>query len=328
MKTFFRQEKKKSEKGTQAKALNVATKRGVVLNGVLFDSGAHSDTVLIAITGIHGNFYSNPFYYNVGYTLNDAGIDFVYAQTNDAFGQIRTMNLKTGKQEVIGSWNERFSYTDEDIDAYLSWAEKAGYRHIYLAGHSLGANKVVYYLSEHKDSRVEHFFLLSPANLSYMMSGVTRWEKQAIREQVERGDGDQMLPFEFMGWVPCIANTAYDWEFSGILDVAHVNPDGDFSVAEKVTHTGAFLIGTYDNFCGGDPVGYLENLNNHMPTAKENRMLYIPHTGHTYQQKEQELADDILKMVQKWRAEAECGKQNASDRPHDSRISDAERASA
>ena len=46
------------------KKLKVPTKRGVLLDGVLFGGGA--DTVMIAITGIHGNFYSNPFYYNIG----------------------------------------------------------------------------------------------------------------------------------------------------------------------------------------------------------------------------------------------------------------------
>lgn len=291
-------------KKNKKKALNVATRRGTVLNGVLFDAGKHADTVFIAITGIHGNFYSNPFYYNVGNTLNDAGIDFVYAQTNDAFGQIKTVNVQSREEELIGSWNERFAYTDEDIDAYLTWAKRAGYKHIYLGGHSLGANKVVYYLSRHKDPRVEHFFLLSPANLSYMMSDVTENERTFIKHQVENGDGEKMLPFAFMGWVPCIANTAYDWAFSGMLDVAHVDPAGDFSAAEKVTHTGALLIGTYDNFCGGDPDGYLENLNQHMPSAKENKLIYISRTGHTYQQKEQELAEDILKTIQAWRTDA------------------------
>ena len=126
--------------------LNVPTKRGVVLNGVLFrqQEKRNADTVMIAITGIHGNFYSNPFYYNIGDTLNEGGFDFIYAQTNDAFGQIRTLNVHTRKEEIIGSWNERFSYTDEDIDAYLTFAEQEGYQHIILAGHSLGANKVIY----------------------------------------------------------------------------------------------------------------------------------------------------------------------------------------
>ena len=90
--------------------LNVPTKRGVVLNGVLFrtEEKRTVDTVMIAITGIHGNFYSNPFYYNIGDTLNLGGIDFIYAQTNDTFGRIRTINVNTGKEELIGSWNERF----------------------------------------------------------------------------------------------------------------------------------------------------------------------------------------------------------------------------
>lgn len=283
--------------------LDVATKRGVVLNGVLFrpEEERKSDTVMIAITGIHGNFYSNPFYYNIGDTLNSGGIDFIYAQTNDAFGRIMTVNVNTGKEELIGSWNERFSYTDEDIDAYLTFAEKAGYEHIILAGHSLGVNKVIYYLSRNYDPRVEHFFFLSPANIEHMMSGVTEWEKEAIRKQVERGDGNEMLSFPFMGWVECIAYTAYDWQFSGLLNNVHTSPDGDFSQAEKITHNGALLVGTYDNFTDGDPVEFLKNLNRHMPTADQNDLIFIEKTGHTYQMKNQEVADLILSQIKKWK---------------------------
>ncbi len=34
-----------------------------------------------------------------------------------------------------------------------------------------------------------------------------------------------------------------------------------------------------------------------MPTALENKLIFIQGTGHTYQQKEQEIADDILNYV-------------------------------
>lgn len=284
--------------------IGAATSRGSVLTGVLFQGNQKSDTVLIAVTGIHGNFYSNPFYYNIGDTLNAGGIDFVYAQTNDAFGQMKTINVRTGEEELIGSWNERFAYGDEDIGAWLSYAQKQGYRHIYLAGHSLGANKVIRYLSAHHDPGVEKFSLLSPANLSYMMSGVTGQEKKTILHMVEAGKGNEILPFPFMGWVECIAWTAYDWAFSGILDNSHTEKNGDFRQAEKITHTGALLIGTYDNFTDGDPASYLQNLNSHMPRGNENKLIYIERTGHTYQQKEQELADRILETVQEWRQES------------------------
>lgn len=273
--------------------LNVPTRRGTVLNGVLFPA-QKADTVVIAITGIHGNFYSNPFYYNIGGTLSANGIDFIYAQTNDAFGEIETVNVKTGASELIGSWNERFAYTDEDIDAYLDYAAK-NYQHVILAGHSLGANKVICYLSRHHDTtRVEHFILMSPANLAHMMSGVSDGEKDFIRRLVRYGQGDKILPFAFMGWVVCTANTADDW-LSGVLDNTN-----DFTQLEQITHTGALIIGTYDNFTEGDPSKFLRTINDHMPTAAENKLVFIERTGHTYQQKHREIADVMLKLATDW----------------------------
>ena len=74
----------------------------------------------------------------------------------------------------------------------------------------IGTLKVIYYLSRHHDERVEHFFLLSPANLTYMTSGVTKWEKQIIKAQVERGDGDKMMPFPFMGWADAVPQKTFE----------------------------------------------------------------------------------------------------------------------
>lgn len=125
--------------------LKIPTERGVLLDGVLFNDTQNADTVLIAITGIHGNFYSNPFYYNFGATLNKGNVDFIYAQTNDAL-----------------------------------------------------------------------------------------------------------------------------------------------------------LIGTYDTFTYGDPVGFLENINNHFVHPEKNKLIFIEKTGHTYQQKQQETAEKLLELIQSW----------------------------
>lgn len=174
--------------------VSAGAERGVPLAGCLFSGLGRSDSVLIAITGIHGNFYSNPFYYDMGDALVGKGIDLLYAQTNDAFPRMEVTNARTGRRETIGSWNERFSYTDEDIGAYLELAGSLGYRHIYLAGHSLGANKVIYYLSRHRDPRVERFFLLSPADVSYMTSSVTSEEREQVKCQVGPGTGRGCFP--------------------------------------------------------------------------------------------------------------------------------------
>ena len=59
----------------------------------------------------------------------------------------------------------------------------------------------------------------------------------------------------------------------------HTDRNGDFSQAEKITHSGALLVGTYDNFTDGDPSEFLRNLNDHMPTARENQLIFIETTG-------------------------------------------------
>lgn len=187
------------------------------------------------------------------------------------------------------------------VRAYVDWAEAQGYAHIYLGGHSLGANKVIRYLSQTHDARVERFILLSPANLTYMTSGTTDWEKDIVREYLATGRAEEMLPFALMGWAPCVARTAHQWLFEPTLNNAHTEPDGDFSQAEAVTHTGMLLVGTYDNFTRGDPAAFLENINAHMPTAAGNELVFIEGTGHTYQMKEQEVADVLLATVSRWR---------------------------
>lgn len=284
------------------KQLNVATKSGTVLNGVIFPA-PETDTVVIAITGIHGNFYSNPFYYTIGDTLSTAGIDFIYAQTRDAFGQMEIVNAKTGKTEVIGSWNEDFTRSDDDVAAYVDYAAQAGYKNIILAGHSLGANKVIYYLSKHADPRVKKFILLSPANIRHLTSQVSEHEKSIVAQFRENGRGQELLPFDFIGWLPCVADTAWQWLYSDTLNNVHVEADSDFSQVERITHSGALIIGTYDRFTYGDPCGFLRNINDHMPTAAENELIFIERTGHTYQQKERELSDAILRLVSGWRTQ-------------------------
>ena len=120
--------------------LDVAAKRGTVLNEVLFRQNENrtADTVMIAMTGIHGNFYPNPFYYNIGDTLNRGGIDFIYAQTNDAFGEIQTINahMPTARENA------------------LIFIEKTG--HTYQMKHQEVADRILAQLQDWRDKYAVH----------------------------------------------------------------------------------------------------------------------------------------------------------------------------
>ena len=284
------------------------TERGTVLPGTLFREGNErmAETCVIAITGIHGNFWSNPFCYNFGDTLAAAGVDFVYAETSDAQGQIEVDNALTGGREVIGSFNEDFAHIDQDVDAYVRWAREEGYSRVMLAGHSLGVNKVVHYLSTHHDPFVEHFVLLSPANMDFLMGQVDSRQREIIDWAVEEGQGDRMLPFALFGWAPMLAQTAWQWVHANPLDNVHLDAGRDFTQVERVTQSGALFIGTFDAFALGDSVQLVEETSRHFPRAGENRIVIIPQTGHTYQGKEQYTADALRDVVLAWEAERDA----------------------
>ncbi|WP_139738434.1 hypothetical protein [Actinomyces wuliandei] len=152
----------------------------------------------------------------------------------------------------------------------------------------------------HHDPRVEHLLLLSPANLRHLTNQVTPQERQVVLDYLERGQGQRRLPFPLMGWVPCRAETARQWLFDNILDNVHVEADGDFSQVAAMRHTGAMLIGTYDRFTYGDPAGFLTTINDHTADPDANELVLIEGTGHTYQGKDQEVAETIARLVCSW----------------------------
>ena len=173
------------------KDLKIETKRGVLLDGVLFTADGGADTVLICITGIHGR----------------SAMPLCSQRTST-----RTPSTTTSAT--------RF-----------------------------------------------------PPRAS---TSSTPRQRELIRQLYDSGHADEMLPFLLMGWVECTVGTAYDWVHSGLLNNVHTSPDGD-------------------------PSGFLRNINSHMPTAAHNHLLFIERTGHTYQQKHQEVADEILQLIRDWR---------------------------
>ena len=52
-----------------------------------------------------------------------------------------------------------------------------------------------------------------------------------IMNQVSRGDGDRVPILPLHGLGECIANTAYDWQFSGLLNNVHTSRICDLSQA-------------------------------------------------------------------------------------------------
>lgn len=282
-----------------SKNIKVTTKTGLVLAGKLYKAD-NAKIVYIAITGVEGNINNNPFYRNIGNTLANNGIDFIVGHTRDAFNRVKSKNAKTGEIEFYGAWNERFSDADDDVRAYVDYAEKHGYEKIILGGQSLGANKVIHYLANNDDDRVNKFLLLSPVNVNALRRSIPMNQRRTILTEKKKGNDEEILPFKLFRWLRANVATAYGWLTDNTLNNTHIEPRGDFSQIRKVEKTGALLIGTHDGFTGGDPIMYLKNVNNHFKNKDENELIFITDASHIYRHHEQEVADKVLEIIEKW----------------------------
>ena len=152
---------------------------------------------------------------------------------------------------------------------------------------------------------MEHYILVSPANMKYMLANVTKEERAIIRAYVENGRGGGMLPFPFMGWAPMLAATAWQWLFKNPLDNVHSDGEGDFSEVARIRQSGALVIGTCDRFSFGEPRAFIELINARTRHPEKNEVIFVEGTGPVYSQREQVLADIVLRLARHWQAEAQ-----------------------
>ena len=280
--------------------LCIPTKRGSLLSGALFEDGS-SDSVLICITGLHGNSFTNPFLRDAGRKIAKSGINFILAETSDAYPSIESFNVKTGKPETLGSRRGRLEDSIDDIGSYITKAEGMGYKHIYLAGHCLGASKVVHYLATIQDKRVEHFVLFSPGDHGQFMSELTENEKEYVLKEMEQGHEDEMLPFALMGWFNCSVGTAYDYvNDKCIIYVASADKEPPNDDLKRLNLSGMFVIGDGDVYAIPGPLEYLQKINADTPESDVNELIVIEGADHIYQGKGEALAEGILPILHKW----------------------------
>ena len=115
------------------------TSNDVVLHGLLYEA-PKADTILIHIHGTAGNFYENDFIHEEANAVVKNGISFL--STNNRGNGVQQENPK------VGSAVEFFEDCVFDIDDWIDFARNKGYQKIILQGHSLGSEKVVYYMNE------------------------------------------------------------------------------------------------------------------------------------------------------------------------------------
>lgn len=169
--------------------VSVITADDIKLQGIIVETNPKNE-IVIFIHGTSDSFYGVNFIKNFFQELPKKDIAFLSTNNRGAF--------VLEAYQKSGSGVEHFEDCILDIDTWIKFAVDKGYSTVTLVGHSLGTEKVVYYMNKGKFiDKVKSVILLGPADsfgyhhreLKNQLSVLEKEAKHLVRE----GKGSQFL---------------------------------------------------------------------------------------------------------------------------------------
>ncbi len=270
---------------------------GIEMPGLLSSPEGGSDTIVIHVHGLNGNFYENRFqdvlvkeYVAKGYAFlafNNRGRDFL------------TELLKGDEFVVIGGCKERFVDCLLDLDGVFEWAKGRGYTKIILSGHSYGCNKVAYYYAQRKDPAIQKVVLMAPCDIPeepkhFLGMEVYGKVKSEAERCVNDGQEDALIDFPVMGDNRIAAGTfCRDFLAGGENDIFRYvdGVDGQSAALQSIDVPVLIVYGTADECMKTQPAdvvrGYLIN------NIRNLKLEIIDGASHTYRNGLEQLGEVI-----------------------------------
>ena len=216
-------------RGVRGELVGFRAADGVELSGLLFEPSRRPDNA-VAVVWLHGNGDSSVFRSrrtNVLAEIFQRNRIAFFPFDNRGAGLMRWLRRKSGteKQSINGGTAyERIDECVHDIDGALREVRSRGYRAVYLAGHSSGANKIVVFHTHRPRNRVAGYALLAGGDdtgLYRAMWGDARFDRilGRVRTAVEKGKGGDLVPRQ---WSP------FPMSYRSLFDT--IDPDGHYNI--------------------------------------------------------------------------------------------------
>ena len=164
--------------------IRLQTKDGVILTGILRQPRmAKNNACVVLIHGYSGNFYSGIMEF-----LPEALADRGFATL--------ALNMRDHDQ---GPKKNRFEENRYDIAVAVDKMSLLGYKSIFLYGHSMGTNRVLYYMAATQDPRIKGILLTGPPgnlfewNISVFGAETAKSVLRQAQDLVAKGKGDQWM---------------------------------------------------------------------------------------------------------------------------------------
>ena len=272
---------------------------GVELTGLLYEPRRRTEHAAIYLHGTGGSsIFDSARTNTLAVEMTARGIAW-FPFNNRGAHLVR--RLKGAKSEFGGMAYERVRDGVPDIDGAVRALRARGFREIYLAGHSTGANKVALYDYYKKRNTVRRYILLAGGDdvgLMYEQLGARRFRSVLRRARALRASSE-FAP-RSVSEMPMSWRSLYDM----------INPDGDYNVFPfleamgrmklsrkplfrhlKATSRPALSIyGDRDEYCFGDVSGCVAAMADAVGANDNHEFVVMAGADHGFGGKEAELA--------------------------------------
>lgn len=280
---------------------------GIILEGILYKSKEKTNKVILAVHGMSSNCMKKRDRI-ISKKANENNIDYFCFNNRGSELEKYTRRNINGKKEkfIMGTSFEDVTEGYEDIVGAMIKLRELGYEEIYLQGHSLGCTKIVYSYNELKEeqdeliSMIKGVILLSlvdiPQTLKFYLRENFNKYLEYAEEQEKQDNKDKLMPKE--AFIHPISVKTF-------LRYARDNKEIDFAgygrdtKLEKLNNIDVplFMRWGNDNEMILQRVEELVDMVNNIIKNENKDIDYIDGANHGYENKEEELAEQIIKFI-------------------------------
>lgn len=284
--------------------VQVKTSDGFWLHG-LYLPAENKKTVFLNIHGTASNFYEEDFIEEMTKALIPKGISML-STNNRGNGVYDAWETKKGAAVEI------FEDCLIDIDAWIEFVLREKYTNIILSGHSLGTEKVVYYMAKGKyKDKVKAIVLLAPADSprwryydkSRKVSGTGETGQARVEVQIKdaekmiaEGRGDELMERSiYGGWMPKSPKSLINFlgENTELIKALPFH-SGKLEMYSNIRVPVLVAIGDEKEYTG---IPIKDALDLMVKENKNTKAIQIKDCDHDFEGSEDELVKELLKFL-------------------------------
>jgi pimeloyl-ACP methyl ester carboxylesterase len=265
-----------AESSVRTELLRIKTEDGIALTGLLYQpQQAEIRAGVVMVHGYGGNFYTDVMSF-LPQSLAARGIAALAINMRD---------------HDLGPKRDRFEASRLDIAAAVNDMARRGIRPLFLYGHSMGTNRVLYYLAATGDSRVAGAILTGPpGNLfewNVRLFGREAASRVLLEAQdlVAAGRGDQWMVVDLGPLGKALYTANHVVSLRGPQSLSD-----PFRNIAQVTRPILIVHGLADRLA--DPA-VADELRRNAPAAEQVKVVLIPGAEHSFRDHEKSLEETV-----------------------------------